>query len=69
MIIVVEISEECVTGKRYLNMEELKLEHKEEAADAMGRSERSFQLGRQNTEILDLIEVPYAILPKRISYR
>ncbi len=36
MAVVVEISEECVTGKRYLNMEELKLEHKEEAADAMG---------------------------------
>ena len=36
MTIVVEISEERVTGKRYLNMEELNLEHKEEAADAMG---------------------------------
>ena len=36
MAVVVEIFEECVTGKRYLNMEELKLEHKEEAVDAIG---------------------------------
>jgi hypothetical protein len=36
MAVVVEISEECVTGKCSLNMGELKLEHKEEAVDAIG---------------------------------